>query len=1085
MNKIKYFLILIAVLLSITDVIAQASTVRGVVRDSEETLVGVNVVVMNAENRVFTGVSTDINGGFILRLSEAEGLYISFSFIGYKTQKIAYIGQKVINVTMKSDAMLMDEVIVTADIDRDAMGISYKNLSSSVERLTMEGIDEMPVTSIGDALQGKLANVDIVSTSGAPGSGMSIRIRGISSLSTSSEPLIVLDGVPKETEFGDDFDFATASDEDLSGLVNLSPNDIESIEVLKDAAATAIYGPRAANGVLVITTKQGVVGPMRLTISQKFSSNFETKAIDRLDGKQYVTYAQDALWNQYIETGATNKTIYDALSSPEINFDPTYQYWREFNQNTNWLEEITRTSFQSETTAALSGGGERTMYNFSVGYLTQEGTMVGTKFDRLNTRLNLTYKFSDRFRVTTGIAFAQGVKNDHFGTDTRQKAMNHMPNVSPYVMEEDAVTRTSFYFAPENILNRRYPTSYNVVAMANESQKEAITRGVDLNLALNYDFAEKLKGLKYTGIFSFDLGTSATESFLPYVVSGAYATSDYYNKGQNKSNNNTQLYIENKFIYNKVLAQKHALVGMVKMDISDRRNNSTETEVAGMSSTELFNPILGTGRIITFKSQEGRNRDFGMAVNLNYVYSSRYILNFAYRFGANSRVNAANRWKGNPAISLAWRVNNESFMESAEWISDLKLRGSWGLSLKNPSGNNPGVGEFTAGENYGQHGTVGPTAMDLTNLSYELLDKTNIGVDLSIMNDLFTLTADYYRNVMSDMLQKNADLPSHTGIKTISYFNSGSMKNEGWELRLSSNNVLKNKDYYLSFNFNVSQNKNIIEELPSNSNYLQYSETIKNGEFAQNLQEGDALGSFYGFKSLGVYSDLEETYVKNYDGSVALDVLGRPVQMMHHTRTVNPGDAIYEDINGDGLIDKYDIVYIGNSLPKFTGGFGFTMGYKGLRLITSFHARLGYDIINDARMRSEGMSTYDNQNVNVLNRWRHDGDETDIPKAIFGTQHYNWLGSDRFIESGSFIRLKELRLSYTLPKHFTERMRMAKCSMFITGYDLFTFTSYSGQDPEVSITGGINTNGKFSLMGVDKAKTPKPRRVSAGLTIQF
>ena len=1084
MNRIKHFLLLIGFILTYSCVYSQTVSVRGVVRDAKETLIGVNVVIMNAENRVYTGISTDVNGGYMLKMpSDTAGLYLSFSFIGYRTKKVAYTGQKVLNMKLETDAQLIDEVIITATIERNEMGISYKNLSSSVERMKMDGIDEMPVTSIGDALQGKLANVDIVSSSGAPGSGMSIRIRGISSLSTSSEPLIVLDGVPKETDLGDDFDFATASDEDLSGLVNLSPGDIESMEVLKDASATAIYGPRGANGVLLITTKQGVVGPMRLTVNQKISYNFETEPIERLDGKQYIAFIQDALWNDGLEGTASSLT---ALSAPEINFDPTDPNWKEFNQNTNWLDEITRNGFLSETTAALSGGGERTIYNFSLGYLTEKGTTVGTAFKRLNSRLNLTYKFSDRFKVTTGIAFSQGVKNDHFESTTRAVAMKHMPNVSPYIMEDDAVTRTSFYFAPENILNKSYPNLYNVVAMANETKKETTTRNVDLNLGLNYDFAGKLKGLKYAGIFSFDIGTNNIDAFLPHVVTGAIVTSDDYNQGRNESVDNTQLYIDNKLIFIKTFKSKHSVTATAKVDITDKRSSKTNSVVAGMSSIDLSNPIVGAGRIITFTSTAGNNRDFGFVFNGNYVYDLRYIFNFAYRYGANSRINKMNRWKGTPAFSAAWRVDSEKFMEDCDWISELKLRASWGINLKNPSGNSPGMGEFTTGENYGPNGTVGPSSLSLTNLTYETLDKTNVGIDVSFFNNKLTFAFDYYRNVTKDLLQRSADLPSHTGYKTISYFNSGEMSNEGWEFRGTTSNLLPTSDYFLSLRFNMAGNKNIMIELPENVNYLQYKEVITNGEFALNVQEGDALGSFYGFRSLGVYKDTEATFVKNADGSQALDILGNPVQLIHNDRTVSAGDAIYEDINNDGIIDEYDIVYIGNSMPKFTGGAGFTLGYKNLSLTTYFHARLGYDIINDARMRTENMSNYDNQNVNVLRRWRHEGDETDIPKALFGDKRsYNWLGSDRFVEDGSFIRLKELSLKYTLPSTYLKRWGISKFSMFVTGYDLFTWTKYSGQEPEVSINGGLNQQGKFELMGVDKAKTPKPRRISMGLNIQF
>lgn len=275
-----------------------------------------------------------------------------------------------------------------------------------------------------------------------------------------------------------------------------------------------------------------------------------------------------------------------------------------------------------------------------------------------------------------------------------------------------------------------------------------------------------------------------------------------------------------------------------------------------------------------------------------------------------------------------------------------------------------------------------------------------------------------------------------------------------------------------------------MKKLPDNVNYMQYSDNIENGRFAQSVQEGNPLGSYYGFRCLGVYKDTDATYVRDANGNYQYDVAGERIRMRHEEREVSGGDAIYEDINHDGVINKYDIVYIGSCMPKFTGGFGFSVGYKGLRLTTFFHTRIKYNIINRARMNSESMYNYNNQSVTVLNRWRYDGDETNIPKALHA-RGYNWLGSDRFVEDGTFIRMKELRLNYTLPGKIIQRWGIYKMSFFATGYDLFTWTKYSGQDPEVNINGGLDQYGNFQLMGVDDARTPKPRRISMGLTIQF
>lgn len=1080
MNRIKQIILLIGFILVCMHGFGQAITIRGVVRDAKETLVGVNVVVMNAENRVYTGVSTDVQGGYLLKIPAGiDNLYISFSFIGYKTKKVAYQGQTELNIKLEPDALLIDEVVVKGKSDRNNMGVTFKNLTSSVQRIKMEGMDEMPVTSLGDALQGKMANVDIVAMSGSPGSGMSIRIRGVSSLSTSSEPLIVLDGVPKETSFGDDFDFATASDEDLSGLVNLSPSDIESIEVLKDAAATAIWGTRGANGVLVITTKKGTVGRMTFTVNQKFSYNFEPKSIKQLNGNQYISLMHDELWNQGLET-----KVYDVASqllNPQINFDRNYNYWREFNQNTDWLKEVTQNALQSETTASMSGGGERTIYNFSVGYLTERGTTIGTAFKRLNTRLNLTYRFSDRFNITAGLSFTQGNREDNF-SNPRSVAMNRMPNLSPYVMEEDGVTRTSSYFTPEETLQGKYGGTYNAVAMARESKNESVNRSINLNLNLIYEFNS---ALRYFGTIGFDVNTLSRDKFLPQEVTGVRKTSGDYNFGETNANDDTQLYIKNQLTFNKDFNENHALAATAVIDITDKRNSSRFTSVSGMTSPELSAPILGSGAIVGFGSNAGQNRDYGAAVNVQYeLLKKRYLFNASYRYGANSRMNKSNRWVGLPSVSIAWRVVNEDFMKALPWISDLKLRASWGSTGNAPSGSFPSAGRFSTETNYGTYGAVGPSTMELTNLKWEKVEKTNVGFNVNFFDEKLRFTFEYYWHTTKDLLQRNVAVPSHTGYSNIAYFNSGSMQNKGFEFYGETSNLIPGKDWVLTVNFNISGNKNVMKKLPDNVNYLQYPDNITNGSFAQSVQEGDPLGSYYGFRSLGVYKDQETTYVRDAAGNFQYDVAGERIRMRHEDRVVSPGDAIYADINNDGVINKYDIVYIGSCMPKFTGGFGFSVGYKGLRLTTFFHTRIDFNIINRARMNSESMYNYNNQSVAVLNRWRYEGDETNIPKALHG-RGYNWLGSDRFVEDGTFIRMKELRLNYTIPSRLIQRWGIYKLSFFATGYDLFTWTKYSGQDPEVNINGGIDQYGNFQLMGVDDARTPKPRRLSMGLTIQF
>lgn len=1077
MNQIKYICLLVLGLCLCLSVDAQ-TFLRGTVKDAKETLIGVNVVILNKNERVVTGVITDVNGEYTLKIpADHDGLTISFSYIGYKTKRVPFKGEARIDVKLEPDVKMIDEVVVTGKVERNAMGISYKNSTASVERMNLD-VAESPAGSLEEALQGRLANVDIIASSGAPGSSMSIRIRGISSLSTSSEPLIVIDGIPYETTISEDFDFATATEDDLGALANISPADIASIEVLKDAAATAIWGSKGANGVLLITTKQGTVGKMTFSVSEKLTLSFEPKGMDMLNGFEYVSLIQEELWNKGLET--TFQSVNAAMNDNRLNFNPSYEYYNEYNQNTNWLDEITQNGFVSQTDMSLSGGGERATYRFSAGYQTEKGTTIGTSFDRLNTRLNLTYKFSNRFRVVTGLAFAQGVRNKSYSDQIRNVAYQKMPNMSPYVMEEDGVTRTSAYFIP---VETDLQSLFNPIAMAHEATNRSVSRDINPKIELLLDI---LPNLRYTGTFGYNVTTEDREKFRPQS-SGITAdkTVANYNNSESASTLKTSMYIQNKLIYNFNFLEKNHVVATALIDLNDQMTRARTTTTYGGGSDDLSSPVT-SGFISNFAATSSATRSFGAVVNLSYDYDNRYILAASYRRDGISKLSENNRWAGFPSISAAWRMDNEPFIKKLELFSTLKLHASWGYNGKAPDTAYPYLGKYTTENNYGTLGTVGPTTIQLNSLKWERVEKIDIGIDFSFLHDRLNFNFDVYRNTTRDLLQKNISMPSHIGYATVPFLNSGKMQNEGWEFRGNFSDILNSKIWKLGFNFNVSGNSNKLLELPQNVNYMQYPDKATNGSYAITLESGDPMGSFYGFRYKGVYKDEAATYVKDANGNPVYDISGQQARMFHEERQVRPGDAIYEDINGDGIINKHDIVYLGNSMPKVTAGFGFNVGYKQLTLRAFFHSRWNYDVVNQTRMNAESMSTYNNQSVAVRNRWRFEGDETNIPRALHASaNHYNYLGSDRFVEDASFIRLKQLSLSYNLPKRVLNMMGLSKFSFMATAYDLFTWTKYSGQDPEVDIKGGMNNEGKFQVMGVDSAKTPRPRKVMVGITVEF
>lgn len=1072
----KIFLLCLLVL---PEALFAQTRLSGLVRDASGTLPGVSIYVQNENNRILNGTMTNENGEYFITVPADKNLNIVYSFVGMKSKTIPYKGQKVLNITLEEDIKNLEEVLVTGKrIETNSMGVPTKDLGVARQKIDMEEMSEMQVTSIEDALQGRLGNVDIIASSGDPGSKMAIRIRGTSSLNASNEPLIVIDGIPYDTDINDDFDFGTANEEDFGALVNISPSDIESIEVLKDAAATALWGSKAANGVLLITTKRGTKGKPRFSISQKIDYKKEPKQIPMLDGKQYVAMIQDAMWNRMYEKGFDWSYIEELVKYPEINFDPSYTYYDEFNQNTNWVDLITQTGLSSETNFSMSGGGDRALYRFSVGYLSEGGTTVGTGFKRLTTRLNVDYNFSSKLRVSAGFSYAQGQRDNNWSQDgmpgVREHARNKMPNMSPYVMD-DFGNMTQEYFVPTSYFQGSWEDDklYNPVAMVHDSFNKTTNRDIRVTFNLDYKI---LASLTFRSDIGFDIGATKAKKFLPSSATGVVWTHKDFNKAEDNMSDKISINISNKLIYSQQFKEAHKMIVTMMCNTTDYSNNSYSSGVSGLGSEGLADPT-GGGKITSMGSGASRNRTVGFVVNGHYNYKERYLFNAGYRWDGNSRMGSSSRWGGFPSLTLSWNLHNENFLKSIEKINEIKIRGSWGKSGNSPSSSYPYIGTFNPEGTYVDKGAIGPEQIQLNNLKWEMTTQKNLGVDLNFFNYKLGVTIDIYDKVTDDLLQKDVDVPTSTGFSKVNYYNSGKAKNYGWEFRVDLKNIVQLKDFSLSANFNISRNRNKILELPSNKNFTNY-DNVSNGKYATSVQTGNPLGSFYGYQFLGVYQNEEQTIARDASGNHITDLSGSPVYMKVRDYQMRPGDAIYADINHDGVIDEYDIVYLGNAMPILNGGFGFTFRYGNLRLKPFFQFRTGQSLINRMRINSESMYGKNNQSQAVLKRWRHEGDDTDIPRALWQTG-YNYLGSDRFVEDASFLRLKNITLSYSLPKNWLRKVGFTKCDVYVTGYDLFTWTKYTGQDPEVSPKTGLHE------LTEDNSATPRQRRMAIGLSIDF
>ena len=1104
MNKIRN--ILAVLLLCLVQQAMAQKTVTGTVTEdfggSAEPCIGVNVTFQNAQKRIISGTVTDFNGKYSIKVPEDEKgqLTLVFSYIGMKSQSFKYTGQTTLNVKMAGNATQIKEVTVQGQRgSRNEMGVTQRQMAFATQKINMDDITAVsPVTSIEEALQGQLGGVDILAA-GDPGAKSTIRIRGTATLNSNADPLIVINGVPYSTDIDDSFDFNTANQEDFAQMLSLNPNDIESIEVLKDAASTAVYGTGGANGVLLITTKKGAMGKTRFSFSTKNSWKFEPESMPMLSGNDYVAYIQDAIWNSANAQGLNGQAglleyLYD---TPEIGYNPDWRYFDEYNQDVDWLSYITQNAFTTDNSFSMSGGGEKATYRYSLSYLSEGGTTKGTGLTRLNTSLDVGYRFSEKITVNAEYTYSDSKKKAPWTDNLRAEAMRKMPNKSPYYIDDETGAMTGTYFTRQNSEEFQGAFSskddgsnaknFHPLIMAEDSYNNLRTREQKMTVRGNY---YPLEQLQFSGYVSMKYKTQRTESFLPQeaigistAVDATEATGDndtrtYANRASNSYTNNFSLQTEIKGMYTDSWNDNmHQLTAAAIWRTSQSRSSTSSATRYNVGSASLADPASGSGILLEQGSGTSEVRKLSGVASVVYTLLDRYTVNGTLNYEGNSSISREHRWGIFPAIGVSWQFADEPFMKwSKDVLTEWKWRVSYGESGNPPSGTSPYVGTYVSEGLYMTGNAITASTMQLNNLKWERSAEWNLGFDFNLWNGKLTGSFDYYNKKTNDLLQKDYVVSSDLGYTEhkLKYYNAGSLRNKGVEFRADWQ-ALNTKNWKLRVNFNISHNENEILSMPG---YAEENYTLDNGEYATRIVSGASVGSFFGYKYLGVYQNTEDTYAKDAEGNTMYDLQGKPIIMSNGTYRCYPGDAKYEDINKDGKIDKNDIVYIGNSNPQLQGGAGFNLRYKDWSLTVLMHYRLGQKIVNRARMNAESMIGSDNQSTAVLRRWRNEGDQTDIPRALWD-YGLNYLGSDRFVEDCSFLRLKTLSLSYNLPKKFCQNLGLTSANVFITGYDLLTFTDYTGQDPEVNLPSSVTD------LAEDNSQTPRSRRVAMGVTINF
>lgn len=1059
-----------------------------VIDENKQGIIGASVIEQDNDKRTVTGVATDIDGNFALPVKSVNNK-ISFSYIGYKTQIKAIGAQRVFTVQLVSNNVIAEVNITSQKTTNNGTGlnIDVRDQTTSNATIQAKDLEELQATSIDQALQGRLPGVDIVASSGDPGAGMAIRIRGTSSINGATNPLIVVDGMPYETAIPTDFNFATADEQGYASLLSIAPSDIKDITVLKDAAATAVWGPRASNGVLIINTKRGTVSAPVVSYTFKGSVYLQPSAIPLLNGNQYSELIPEEYQNG---TGAPLNTY----AYPEFQHDPANPYYYyNYGQNTDWLKAITRTGYNYDNNLSITGGGEKARYFASVGYTTQTGTTLGTGLNRLNARLNLDYIVSTKIHFRTDIAYTHSVTLGDYvdgskSPSIRAVAQTKMPNMSIYEFNEYG-QQTPNFFTPASNAQGQYvandPTStYNPVALATQGINNSYGDRITPHFNLTYTIKPDL--LTATSDIQFDINTNRQRSFLPASATGQASSLGTANRAYEFDTDAFDVFTKTNLVYTPHISDTQDFQGLFSIQTDDTKSVNQSLNTANTASDILQDPsaqsiYTSTATSLGVASGSTERRTVAALISAQYKLLDRYILHVDLRGDGNSNFGPGHRYGLFPSASARYRLSGESFMKKYTFINDLSLRGSYGVSGNAPKDPYTFYAQYL-GYKYNYLGQAGvyPSNVELDNLRFEKVTGKNVGMNLIMFNYRVNFDLEVYQNRTTDLFF-NTNLPAYSGYGAVN-LNVGTLDNQGFEISLNTT-PLKSRNWIVDFDFNIAHNENVIRQI---SPYVaaQTGTGLKNGDFISTLQINNPLGSFYGYIYQGVYPTAASTIATDKNGNSIRDPNGTPIPMLFNYPSVGyqfqAGDAKYADINHDGVIDARDIVYLGNGNPTFTGGFGPTVTFKrNWKLNAFFSYRTGFQIINMTELNTTNLIGVSNQSTAVLRRWEKPGDITDIPRALYRTG-YNSLASSRYVSDGSYLRWTSLTLRYNIDQLLAKKLGIKSASIYLTGQNMYTWTHYLGQDPEISPRAG-----DIYQQPVDNSTTPASKLYTLGLTASF
>ena len=1091
---------------------AQITSVRGTLSDDMGPLMGATVCEIDATGRIIESTVTDFDGNFTMKIRNVKDK-IRFSYVGLKTVTLPI--NKTTYIIKMVSATMIKEVVVKSKrrMQGNNLPIPQREISYATQSISMKEFEGLGITSVDEALQGRIAGLDIIGNSGDLGSGSTMRLRGAASLSslTDANPLIVVDGNIRDVDLSN-FDIQGANNEKFAELLNINPEDIANINVLKDAAASAIYGSQGGNGVIELTTKRGAKGPAKVTYSLKLTGTYQPDGYDLLNGDDYTMMLKESYFNPAQNDNASNVN--------ELNYDPSFSEYQQYNNNTDWRDAVTQWGLRQNHYVSVSGGGEKASFRIGGGFDHETGTIIEQKLNRFSTRVALDYTISQRIKVSTNFSLTY-TKNDRNSDNLLWLAMKKMPNMSIY--EQDPITGadTDRYYtmlqSGSNIFNEsragandNQKAYVNPVASAHLAKNQQRTYDLSPELIINYQLLgmdEDHWQLNWRGSVYMNVFNQYDDSFYPAelkTVSWQNGLNTSYSGSSKSVSFNTKQTLT---LIPAFKNKDHSAMMMGRVELTTGSRTGSSTSGKGLPSGGVESPDAG-GLITGLSSWYSEWRSLYFTYSAHYAYKSRYVLDFTLRADGTTKFGPNKRWGYFPAVSGKWIISDEPFMKFAQkWLSMLALRPSWGRTGRQPRQDYLYVSTYVSGNKYLDMNAMRPEKIRLTDMRWEMNNSYNLGIDFGLLDDRLNLSLEIYQQKTTDLLNENYRIPSNTGYNTVAIRNGGELRNTGWEFHINTNKLIKKNKFSMDFNATFSNNRNEIIDmdayvLESKNSVFAYN----NREWLRRVQIGNPFGAIYGFRYKGVYQYNYDTFAAlspeereaflasgktapvalNAQGKVITDAEGNPVRMMYNYSNDASGknykfcggDAIYEDVNHDGNIDALDIVYLGSSLPKLNGGFGFTFNYGAWRLTTQFTYRIGNKILNLARLDSEAMISNDNQSQAVNYRWRKEGDVTSIPRAMYGgNTNYNTLVSDRFVEKGDYLRMNYAQISYAINKKHLKWIGLNRISVYASVNNPFVITKYSGVDPDI-----VN-NGYDPAM--DNAQTPRSRSYTLGLTVDF